>query len=146
MKRTFLISVLLVVVALTRCVFATSDEAACGTYSYSGKGLSLQFTWKLDGVHDLQLNGKKFQKVLPIDSLGRYGSTGLYQIDVPSENGRAVTIQLFVLFDETEGVRQAAAFYIESDTSKSGSGKDWILKRSEQMRLRFTPLPPDKRG
>jgi len=98
----------------------------------------------LDGIHDLRLNEKEFSKVLPIDSLGRYGSTGLYQIEVPSDKGRTGTIQLFVLFDEDEKVREAAGFYIESSPPKKGSDRAWSLDRSAQLRLRFKPISPEE--
>lgn len=144
--RKIVLVVLLVAVSFTCRSFATSDEGARGTYSYKGDGLSVRFTWKLDGIHDLRLNGKRYSDVLPIDSLGRHGLTGIYEIAVSSDKERAITIQLFILFDETEGVRQASAFYIESATAKADQRGDWILRKSAQMQLHFTPLPPDKRG
>jgi hypothetical protein len=83
---------------------ATGPEGAWGKYSYKSKDLSLEFSWTIDGIKDVRINGFSYSKIVSAESENgdNFGSEGVFPfwIKFKENNQELKRLDLLLFFND----------------------------------------------
>jgi len=83
---------------------ATGPEGAWGKYSYKSKDLTLEFSWDIDGIKDVRINGHSYAKIVSaeIENGDNFGSEGVFPFWIKFEesNQELKRLDLLLFFND----------------------------------------------
>ena len=103
---------------------ATGPEGAWGKYSYKSKDLSLEFSWNMDGIKNVLINGHSYAQIVSAESENRdnFGSEGVFPFWMKfEENNQEVKRLDLLLFFSNGKLKCVSGLY--SDVAFSNAGQ-----------------------
>ena len=83
---------------------ATGPEGAWGKYSYKSKELNLEFSWDIDGIKDVRIDGIGYARIVSAESENRdnFGSEGVFPFWIKFEESdqELKRLDLLLLFND----------------------------------------------
>jgi hypothetical protein len=118
-------------------LYAWHEEILFGTYSHQSKDLSIRFSWDLEGISQLEINGRRYVGVSD-DNLGVHGNTAFYRIGIEQTERTLKFLDLLIFYQENKVVLVSGFF---ADLELSGSQKnDFKVRFAKAIELKFKPL------
>jgi hypothetical protein len=119
---------------------ATGPEGAWGKYSYRDKDLKIDFSWDMDGIKDMRVDGHSYGKVVSAEKENgdNFGSEGIFPfwIVIEETDKGSKRLDLLLLFENGK-LKCAAGLYSQTELSSLPT-KQSIVKRAKAFQLSFS--------
>jgi hypothetical protein len=121
---------------------ATGPEGAWGKYTYKDKDLSIAFSWDIDGIKNVRVDGRAYAKVVSAEKENgdNFGSEGVFPFWVVIEetDKGSKRLDLLLLFENGK-LKCAAGLYSQTELS-SPSTKQFRVVHAKVLQLHFSPV------
>lgn len=122
---------------------ATGPESAWGKYSYESKDLSLKFSWSMDGIKDVLINGHRYTQIVSAESENgdNFGSEGVFPFWIKFEDSTQELKRLDLLLFFSDGkLKCVSGLYSDVAFSKTEQPQIRVIL-AKAIELHYTKAP-----